>query len=150
MANGVNQGPSSYSFKNPYSYTLGTIFALSSLSLSRNASKLSKLRPEQRENAVPPLKSYLPNINQYDVILLGYCNWWASIPAPVRSFLKHYDFSGKTIIPFCSHGGGFFGQTISAITKLAPNSRIGEGLSVHYSSYSSSAIKKWQEQNGIR
>ena len=58
---------------------------------------------ELRAEAVPELKEY-PDIEQYDTILLGYCNWWSSIPASVRSFLMHDDFSGKTILPFCSMG----------------------------------------------
>ena len=98
---------------------------------------------EYRQNAVPDLKAYLPNLADYDVILLGYCNWWASIPAPVRSFLLHDDFSGKTIVPFCSMGGGRFGQTISAIAKLAPQSVILKGLDVTYSSYDRTAIRTW-------
>ena len=49
---------------------------------------------------------------------------------PIATFLESYDFSGKTIIPFCSHGGGHFGQSLTAIAKLAPDSDIGEGLSV--------------------
>jgi len=97
---------------------------------------------ELRSEAVPALKEY-PNIEQYDTILLGYCNWWSSIPASVRSFLTHDDFSGKTIVPFCSMGGGRFGQTISAIAKLAPNSVIKEGLEVTYSSYDRAEISEW-------
>ena len=90
---------------------------------------------------MPELKAYVPNLADYDVILLGYCNWWASIPAPVRSFLMHDDFNGKTIVPFCSMGGGRFGQTISAIAKLAPGSVILKGLDVTYSSYDRTAIR---------
>lgn len=97
---------------------------------------------ELRAETVPELKEY-PNIEQYDTILLGYCNWWSSIPASVRSFLMHDDFSGKTIVPFCSMGGGHFGQTISAIAKLAPNSVIKEGLEVTYSSYDRTEISEW-------
>ena len=92
---------------------------------------------------MPELKAYVPNLDDYDVILLGYCNWWASIPAPVRSFLMHDDFIGKTIVPFCSMGGGRFGQTISAIAKLAPESVILKGLDVTYSSYDRTAIRSW-------
>lgn len=108
---------------------------------------------EYREQAVPELKAYPEaaglNMNDYDTILLGYCNWWASIPAPVRSFLKHYDLSGKTIIPFCSMGGGRFGQTISAIAKLAPHSTIKKGLDVTYSSYDRTRISDWLKESGM-
>ena len=102
---------------------------------------------ELRNGDMPELKEYLEDagldFDQYDTILLGYCNWWASIPAPVSSFLSHYDFSGKTIIPFCSMGGGRFGQGISMIAKLAPNSVIKEGLTVTYASYDRQEIENW-------
>jgi len=101
---------------------------------------------ELRAEAAPELKAF-PDIDQYDTILLGYCNWWSSIPASVRSLLLHDDFSGKTIVPFCSMGGGHFGQTISAIAKLAPNSVIKEGLEVTYSSYNRNEISAWLEKS---
>lgn len=70
---------------------------------------------------------------------------------PIASFLEEYDFSGKTIIPFCSHGGGRFGQSLTAIAKLAPDSEMGEALSVHYSGGSSlpEDIAEWLEKNEI-
>ena len=60
--------------------------------------------------------------------------------------------TGKRILPFCSHGGGRFGQSITAIAKLAPNAKIGEGLSVHYSGGSSLSkdVAKWLEKNGVK
>ncbi|MEE1267821.1 MAG: flavodoxin [Treponema sp.] len=70
---------------------------------------------------------------EYDTIILGYPNWWASIPMPIATLLESYDFSGKTIMPFCSHGGGRFGQSLTAISKLAPKATLTEGLSIHYS-----------------
>ena len=90
-------------------------------------------------------------MEEYDVILLGYPNWWASIPMPIASFLEEYGFAGKTIIPFCSHGGGRFGQSLSVIAKLAPDAAIGEGLSVHYSGGASLSddVAAWLQANGI-
>lgn len=78
-------------------------------------------------------------------------NWWASIPMPVASFLEEYDFTGKTVIPFCSHGGGEFGQSLTAITKLIPNANMGEALSIHYSGGGSLAkdVEEWLSLNGI-
>ena len=101
---------------------------------------------ELRAEAAPELKS-MPDVSEYDTILLGYCNWWSSIPACVRTFLTRSDLSGKTIVPFCSMGGGRFGQTISAIAKLAPNSVIKEGLEVTYSSYDREEIGAWLEKS---
>jgi len=124
-------------------------------SATHNSERLyAEALTELRANAAPKLARYLEdaklNINNYDTILLGYCNWWASIPAPVRTFLMHYNLNGKTIIPFCSQGGGRFGQTISAVAKLAPNSIIKEGLYVSYSSYNRELISTWLIQNGVK
>lgn len=70
---------------------------------------------------------------------------------PIATFLEEYDFSGKTIIPFCSHGGGRFRQSLTAIAKLAPDAAMGEVLSVHYSGGGSlsSDVSEWLETNGI-
>jgi flavodoxin len=107
---------------------------------------------DQRANARPALKTHVSNMAQYDVILLGYPNWWASIPAPIASFLEEYDVAGKTIIPFCSHGGGRFGQSLTAIAKLEPQARIGDALSVHYSGGGSLAndITAWLRKNELQ
>src|SRR5664280_1274150 len=53
----------------------------------------------------PALKIKMENIKSYDLIFIGYPNWCSTVPAPVRAFLSEYDFSGKTIIPFCTHEG---------------------------------------------
>ena len=107
---------------------------------------------DQHNGARPELLHLPESIGEYDVILLGYPNWWASIPMPVATFLEAYDFSGKTIVPFCSHGGGRFGQSITAIAKLAPDALLGEGLSIHYSGGASMAsdVTAWLEANGIQ
>lgn len=113
---------------------------------------LDEAQRDQNAQARPEIKNRVENMEQYDTILLGYPNWWASIPMPIATFLEEYDFSGKTIIPFCSHGGGRFGQSLTAIAKLAPNAAMGEALSIHYSGGSSlsSDVSKWLETNGIK
>jgi flavodoxin len=112
---------------------------------------LEEAQRDQRAQARPPLKTHIANMAQYDVIMLGYPNWWASIPMPIASFLEEYDLSGKTIIPFCSNGGGRFGQSLTAIAKLAPRAKIGDALSVSYSGGKnlSNDISAWLRKNGI-
>ncbi len=112
---------------------------------------LMEAQEDQHRQARPELVNPPEGIGEYDVILLGYPNWWASIPMPIASFLELYDFSGKTIVPFCSHGGGRFGQSLTAIAKLAPEAILGEGLSVHYSGGAtlSEDIAAWLDANGI-
>lgn len=70
---------------------------------------------------------------------------------PIASFLEEYDFTGKTIIPFCSHGGGRFGQSLTAITKLVPNAVLGEGLAINYSGGSGMPddVAEWLEENSV-
>ncbi|MBQ6773283.1 MAG: SUMF1/EgtB/PvdO family nonheme iron enzyme [Synergistaceae bacterium] len=110
---------------------------------------LREAQRDQRAQARPALKNHVKNFADYDVIMLGYPNWWASIPMPIASFLEEHDFTGKIIMPFCSHGGGRFGQSLTAIAKLAPKAFITDGLSVHYSGGSSlkSDIAKWLNNN---
>lgn len=112
---------------------------------------LNEAQRDQKAQARPELAAHVENIPDYDTILLGYPNWWASIPMPVASFLEEYDFSGKTIIPFCSHGGGRFGPSLTAIAMLAPTATMGDALSVHYSGGSSLAsdVTAWLEKNNI-
>ena len=112
---------------------------------------LMEAQRDQHDQARPAISNLPESIVGYDVILLGYPNWWASIPMPIATFLESYDFSGKTILPFCSHGGGRFGQSLTAIAKLAPQALVAPGLSVHYSGGSGlpEEIRSWLLQNNI-
>ncbi len=111
---------------------------------------LEEAQHDQNIQARPELAEHVETMEDYDIVMLGYPNWWASIPMPIASFLEEYDFSGKTILPFCSHDGGRFGQSLTAIAKLAPDAELGEGLSVHYSGGSSLSrdVADWLEQTG--
>lgn len=106
---------------------------------------------EQNQGARPPLKTRIPGIAKYDLILLGYPNWWASIPMSVATFLESYDLTGKTIVPFCTHGGGRLGQTVAAIAKSAPNAKVLKGLSISYGGGGSldRDIDRWLKSIGI-
>ncbi len=111
---------------------------------------LEEAQRDQNAQARPELADHVENMDEYDIVMIGYPNWWASIPMPIASFLEEYDFSGKLILPFCSHGGGRFGQSLTAITKLAPDAAMGTGLSIHYSGGDSleSDVSTWLAENG--
>lgn len=79
---------------------------------------------EQSENARPELTGHIEDLNQYDVIFVGYPNWWYDMPMVMYSFFEEYDFSGKTIIPFNVHNGSRFSDTIGTIQKLEPNAVV--------------------------
>ncbi len=86
---------------------------------------------ERAENARPELSSQIENLDSYDVIFLGFPNWNADLPMPVYTFLEAYDFAGKTIVPFTTHGGSGFSRTIQTIMELQPEASVIEnGLSI--------------------
>lgn len=111
---------------------------------------LNEAQRDQRSQARPEIKNKVTDFSKYDTILLGYPNWWASIPMPIATFLESYDFDGKTVIPFCSNGGGRLGQSVSAITKLIPDAVVQNPLSIHYSGGTTldSDLDKWLAKNG--
>lgn len=79
---------------------------------------------EKNENARPQLKTHVENMQDYDLVFLGFPNWWYDMPMPVYSFLEEYDFSGKTIIPFATSAGSGFSDTVSSIRNVLPDSDI--------------------------
>lgn len=92
---------------------------------------VNQAKEEQNEDVRPELATHIENVEQYDIIFLGYPNWWGDMPQPLYTFLEEYDFSGKTIIPFNSHGGSGFSNTIEEIKKLQPNATVrDDGLSI--------------------
>ena len=101
---------------------------------------------ELSEDARPELSSHVENMDNYDTIFIGYPNWWADMPMPLYTFFDEYDLSGKTIIPFTSHGGSGFSGTISSIVSAEPNANIiTDGFSVSRNSTPNSAgdIAEW-------
>lgn len=87
-------------------------------------------REEQRENARPELTEIVDKMDSYDVIYIGYPNWYGTMPMALFTFLESYDFSGKTIVPFCTHEGSGMGSSESDIKKLCPNAKVLSGLAI--------------------
>jgi flavodoxin len=85
---------------------------------------------EQDAAARPRLKTHVVDMKDYDLIFLGYPIWWGSLPMPVCTFLESYDFSGKTIIPFCTNGGSGLGRSEKDIAALCPRAKLLGGLAV--------------------
>jgi flavodoxin len=108
-------------------------------------------RKEKNKQARPPLKAKVENMAQYDVVFVGYPNWWSSIPMPVATFIETYDFKGKVIVPFCSHGGGGLAQTVTDLKKLCPGVQFAEPVAISGNGRGSlsSDIKKWLQKIGI-
>ena len=87
-------------------------------------------KEEQRENARPKLTEIVDDMDSYDVIYIGYPIWYGTMPMAVFSFLESYDFSGKTIIPYCTHEGSGMGSSERDIKKLCPNAKVLSGLAI--------------------
>ena len=87
---------------------------------------------EQNDKARPKLAGDLPDIGRYDVIFLGYPNWWGDLPMILYTFLEKTNLSGKTVVPFITHGGSGFSRTVDSIASLQPNATVvREGISIH-------------------
>jgi flavodoxin len=110
---------------------------------------INQAQDDQRRNARPELTHYLDSIDKYDVIYLGYPDYWGTMPMAVFSFLEHYDFKDKALIPFCTHEGSGFGHSVSDIKKLCPTATIKPGLAIHGSqvSYANEEIKNFVKGN---
>lgn len=88
-------------------------------------------KEDRQKNARPELKSYPDSIDEYDVIYLGFPNYWSTMPMAVFTFLEHFDFKGKIIKPFCTHEGSGMGSSITDIKKLCPTATVVSGLAIY-------------------
>lgn len=112
---------------------------------------LDVAQDEQRDNARPEIQNYIDNFDQYDTIFIGYPNWWSDTPMAILTFLEEYDFNGKTVIPFCTHGSGGFGNSISSITDSAKGANILDGFEISGSSVdeASDEVVDWIDSLGL-
>ena len=112
---------------------------------------LEQAKQDQQTGARPELKTRITDMARYNVIFLGYPNWWGTMPMPVASFLEQYDFSGKTIVPFVSSGGSGLGRSVADITRLCPSVTIAEGLAVRSNGGASlsSDMDAWLKKIGM-
>ena len=78
---------------------------------------------------MPDFKTKLDSIQKYEVVFIGFPTWGMQLPPPMKSFLKQYNLSGKTVIPFNTNGGYGIGSTFDTVRELCPKSEILEGYS---------------------
>lgn len=104
---------------------------------------------EKSANARPELIALVENMDAYDIIFLGYPNWWGTCPMPVFTFLDAHDFSGKTILPFCTHEGSGMGASEGEIVKALPTATLRKGLALHGSDvkHSKDQLTSWLEKS---
>lgn len=104
---------------------------------------IDEAKQDQNKNARPEIKSYPNNLKDYDLIYLGYPNYWGTMPMAMFTLLEKVDFKEKTIKPFCTHEGSGLGKSESDIKRLCPNSKIEKGIAIHGSNYIEEELRKW-------
>lgn len=107
---------------------------------------LDRAADEKADNARPALASHVDNMEDYDIVFLGFPNWWYTLPMPVLTFVEEYDWSGKTVVPFVTHGTGGLSSTIRDLTAALPEDvTILEPIGVYRPEVdaSQSAIQEW-------
>lgn len=108
---------------------------------------IEEARADLKRNARPAIEAFPITLEPFDVVYLGYPNYWGTMPMAVFTFLEHFDFTGKTIRPFCTHEGSGLGHSERDIAKLCPGAKIGRGLAIHGTVAASSGAKvaQWVE-----
>ncbi len=101
------------------------------------------VKTEKVQNFMPELNPMEKDLSQYDIIFVGTPVWWYTMSSPVRTFVAKNDFENKTIVPFCTHGGGGASSTFTDIKKFAPNAKIKTGFSTYVRTIDEKSLKNW-------
>ena len=109
---------------------------------------------EKDSNARPEIASEIENFDSYDTVFIGYPIWWGDMPMIVYNFLESYDFDGKTVIPFCTHGGSGLASTERTISGIISGANMLKGLAVagttaqNNQNNAQSAVDEWLTELG--
>lgn len=90
---------------------------------------VSQVDRENERGYVPPLKTKIEDLGEYDAVFLGFPTWDMQLPPPMKSFLREHDLSGDRVIPFNTNGGYGVGSSFRTVEELCPESDILEGFS---------------------
>ena len=112
---------------------------------------LDVAQEEQQNDARPEIADSIENMSEYDVIFVGYPNWWGYMPMILYTFFDSYDLSGKTIAPFCTSGGSGLSGTVNEIKELEPGAAVTDGLHIGSGSASAPdhAVSEWLSETGL-
>ena len=112
---------------------------------------LARANQERGDNARPELVENVENLEKYDVVFLGYPNWWYGVPMALLSFLANNDMSGKQVYLFCSHGTGGLANSVDIITEALPDGEISDNIFDCYEEEAPSSqeeIESWLTELG--
>lgn len=112
---------------------------------------IDEAKREAEAEERPRMTTRIENLGDYDVIFVGYPNWWYDMPMVIYGFFEEYDFKGKTVIPFVTHGGSRFSQSVETIGKLEPDARVVRGPSVSGREVPNArqSVRSWLEKQGL-
>ena len=110
---------------------------------------IAEAKKDLQAHARPEVLNLPENLDEYDEIYLGYPNYWGTMPMAVYTFLEKYDFTGKTIHPFCTHEGSGLSSTERDVQRAARGAKVGRGLAIHGSDVDGAkpALEKWVREN---
>ncbi len=91
--------------------------------------KVSKVEIDNQYK--PPIKNYVENMDEYDIVFVGTPNWYSTMAPPVATFLSMHDLSEKTIIPFATHGGGGEARCLTDINEMSSQATVLEGIAIY-------------------
>ncbi len=112
---------------------------------------LDEAKAEQKDNARPELSSKVETMDQYQTVIIGFPIWWGDMPMALYSFLDEYDLSGKTVLPFCTHGGSGLCGTDKNVQQEEKDAKVADGLDISDSSLDDAGedVDKWLKDNGV-
>ena len=112
---------------------------------------IDEAKRDLRSGARPELVSLPESLAGYDIVILAYPNYWGTMPMAVFTFLEHFDFSGKTILPLCTNEGSGMGSSERDIRKTCPGVEVKKGLAITGSAAadSKSSVERWLKANGV-
>ncbi len=110
---------------------------------SKDYNEVVSLAEEEKQKDIRPELVDNGNVKDYDIIFVGTPVWWYTMAGPVKTFLSKNDFSGKIIVPFCTHGGGGASATYTDMQNLAKGATVTEGYTTYEDSAKESEIRAW-------
>lgn len=112
---------------------------------------VQQAKKEIADGFKPTLKTKIDGVDSYDIVFIGSPNWWSTNAPPVDTFLSENDLSGKTVVPFCTHGGGGQARTAADVSKMCPNSTVLEGFCVSQNGVEKAKtdVSKWLNKIGV-
>ena len=104
---------------------------------------IEEAKNDKKRDARPELKKYPEHMESFEKIYLGYPNYWGTMA--MFTLLEHFDFAGKTILPFCTHEGSGLGDSVRDIRRLCPGADVRPGLAITGSraAQAEKEVKKW-------